>query len=285
MTDAPRSVLPMVKVLRELGEYKYDSADVFRDFIDFTAAGFCIDGDPELAGRLKKKYGKDYQQLGNLQLAWMQVMDQHVSDAPGGWFDALGELYEYLASQSKKSWLGQFFTPQTLCDLMVRITADSEMATAGKRVNDSCCGSGRMLLAFNQAYPGNYVYGEDLDPICAKMTALNMAIHGCQGQVCCMNSITLKDWRFGYQVNYYHRFGAPPVPHLFPIREEQSVTMQQWSGRLDAVRAEKAAQLQVPPPAKALTAGPPPPFEKREDMQTHELPSKEQLRQSQLTLF
>lgn len=166
-----------------------------------------------------------------------------------GWYDALGMLYEYLASQYKKSYLGQFFTPPEICDLSTRITV-GEKTTARVRVNDPACGSGRMLLSFNAYNPGGLLYGEDLDPVCAKMTALNMAIHGCQGQVFCCNSLTLDDWRFGYQVNYYHRFGAPPVPHLWPIRKEQSVTWQHWQLRRRELEESRRVVAVAEPPKR-----------------------------------
>ena len=243
MMDAPRSVAPMIGILRDMGQYKYDPSDVFRDFVDYGVACLLVDGDKEMAERMMKKYGADYVQLGNLLRAWIQVMDQQVTDSPHSWFDALGTIYEYLASQYKKSWLGQFFTPPDLCDLMTQITSKPENRPKGKRVNDPTCGSGRLLLSFNAYNPGNLLYGEDLDPICTRMTALNMAIHGCQGQVFCCNSLSLDDWRFGYQVNPYHRYGAPPVPHLLPIKKEQNLSWQYWQ-----TQRKKAPEIKRPEP-------------------------------------
>ncbi|TDB60094.1 N-6 DNA methylase [Arundinibacter roseus] len=231
LMDAPRSVEPMIRVLREMGKYRYDPSEVFRDWIDYAIACFLVEGDKELAQRLEKKYEKTYPKMQELLLAWFKVMDQRVTDSPTSWFDALGTIYEYLASQSKRSWMGQFFTPPDLCDLMTQLTSDSKERPVGKRVNDPASGSGRLLLSFNAFNPGNFLFAEDLDAICAKMSALNMAIHGCQGQVCCLDSIALDKWWFGYQINYFHQFGIPPIPHLQPITKEQSETMQHWERR------------------------------------------------------
>jgi type I restriction enzyme M protein len=248
MMDAPRSVTPMIRILRDMGQYKYDPADVFRDWVDFGVACLLVYGDKELAERLKRKYGKEYPKMNEMMLAWMQIMDHEVTDNPHSWFDALGTLYEYLASQSKRSWLGQFFTPPDLCDLMTHLGSDPAQRPVGKRINDPSSGSGRTLLSFNAYNPGNYLYGEDLDPICAKMTALNMAIHGCQGQVCCQNSLSLDDWRFGYQVNFFHSQGFPPVPHLQPITKEESYTWQSWQRRVEEMKAAKLPEPIVPKP-------------------------------------
>lgn len=221
MTDAPKSVHRMIAVLRDMGQYKYDTADVFRDAVDYAVAGLLVHGDPELAERLLKKYGDDYVQLGNFMRAWILTLDEQVTDDEQ-WFDALGMVYEYLASGSKRSWLGQFFTPPPVCDLMTGLTGGT--GVKGKRVNDPASGSGRMLLSFNRYNPGNRLYGEDIDPMCARMTALNMALHGCQGQVCCMDSLAIDNWRFGFEVNPYHRLGAAPIPHLLPLTKEQCVS-------------------------------------------------------------
>lgn len=216
LEDAPSSVKGIVCLMRDFGQYRYDPAEVFVDFIDFGIGCFLYEGDKELADRLKKKYGKDYDLLGKMLHAWVLIMNERITEEVR-WFDALGTVYEYLASRSKKSCLGQFFTPPDLCDLMTQLTLSPEMEEK-ETVNDCACGSGRTLLSFNALLPGKMLYGEDLDPICTKMTALNMAIHGCQGQATCMDSIS-QEWRFCYEVNPYHRLGFPAIPHLLPVQE------------------------------------------------------------------
>jgi type I restriction enzyme M protein len=222
LTDAPKSVNRMIVVMRDLGQYRYDVSDVFRDLVDFATACLLVDGDKQLAAELKEKYGKDYPTLVELYRAWVLTMEEQLKTKE--WFDAFGVLYEYLASQSKKSYLGQFFTPPDLCDLLTQLTYGGQDPIKGKRINDPACGSARTLLSFNAANPGNYLYGEDLDPICAKMSAVNMAIHGCQGQVTCMNSLS-QEFKFCYQINPAHRFGSAPVPHLVPVSKEHCYSL------------------------------------------------------------
>jgi type I restriction enzyme M protein len=248
LQDAPKSVAPMIEVLRNMGQYRYDPADVFRDFIDYAVACLLVDGDKEVAERLKRQYGAEYSQLNGMLMAWIGVLDKEVADDGRSWFDALGTVYEYLASGSKKGWLGQFFTPADLCDLCTGIVSDPENKPVGKRINDPTVGSGRMLLSYLVHFPGNYLYGEDIDPICAKMCALNLAFHGGQGQVSCMDSLAMDDFRFGYQVNPYHQFGGPPVPHLLPIVKEQSVTWQRGRQLIEEFKARKVPEVKVPKP-------------------------------------
>ena len=253
MMDAPRSVEPMIKVLRAMGQYRHDPAEVLKDFIDYGVGGLLVHGDPELAEKLKTRYGKEYGQLRELMVAWIGILDREVSDDIS-WFDALGTIYEYLASQSKRSWMGQFFTPPDLCDLMTQITI--QVDGKGFRVNDPAAGSGRMLLSVHTRHPGNYMYGEDLDPICAKMCALNLAMHGAQGQVNCLDSLRLDGWRFGYELNPYHRLGGPPVPHLLPLREAQCVTLAQWRDRKEPAEKPRPVPVPAPRPEPAVLASP-----------------------------
>ncbi|TDB64405.1 N-6 DNA methylase [Arundinibacter roseus] len=246
MQDAPRQVRPMVDVLKEFGEYRFDPADVFRDFIDYGIGCLLVHGDLDMGKRLLDKYGADYAKFGTMLRAWIGILDKEVA-GDGQWFDALGSLYEYLASQNKRSWLGQFFTPASVCDLMTMLTIQNIEGT-GKRVNDPAVGSGRTLLSINSRWPGNYMFGEDIDPICAKMAALNLAFHGAQGQISCLDSLRLNSWKFGYELNPYHRHGAPPIPHLLPITEEGSVVMQHWRQRVPDVVQQPVEKVAKPAP-------------------------------------
>ncbi|MGG7664037.1 N-6 DNA methylase [Dyadobacter sp. BHUBP1] len=220
LDDAPKDVLPIARVLREFGQYRYDPAQVFSDFIDYAVACFLTTGDRSVAEQLRQTYGKEYPKFQQMFAAWITILHQQFNRNKA-WFDALGMLYEYLGHNSKKSILGQFFTPPDLCDMMTALNSPAEKLTS-RRVNDPACGSGRTLLSFNAAHPGNYLFAEDKDQICAKITAINFAVHGVQGQVTCMDSLSQEDWRLCYQVNRYHRFGLPPIPHLESISRNQS---------------------------------------------------------------
>ena len=178
--------------------YRWDYSEVFTDLMDLGIAFFKPFGDKELGDRLKKKYGKEYTQLC---VCFNQLIKSYQAGLKHReWTDPLGIFYESIASRSKSSRFGQFFTPMDLCDMLAMITIPAE--TRNKRISDPCSGSGRLLLASNSAAPNNYYYAADLDPICAKMTAINMCMHGLIGQVICANSLWLKgSWRFGFEVN------------------------------------------------------------------------------------
>jgi type I restriction enzyme M protein len=110
---------------------------------------------------------------------------------------------------------GQFFTPVDVCNLMVEATVDTsaEPSTVcgafGRRVtiSDPAAGSSRNLLAAHAKFVHDkarkpYLIAEDLDLMCCKMSAVNMLMHGCYGEVICHNTLTNpNDAYIGYIIN------------------------------------------------------------------------------------
>lgn len=243
-TDFPVAIREFGKALSNFSHRHYDY-DIFGDFIDYIIGCLLLKGSPETAERLKSKYGDDYPKFNDLYHALLVCMQKNLHE-DNDWYDVLGEVYETIASRSKCSWLGQFFTPPTVCDFMaqiqlVELTADGKPKT-DNRVNDCACGSGRTLLALNKYAPGNRLYAEDLDPICTKMAAINLALHGCKGQVCNMNSLNPEDWRFGYEINPWI-FSTVGIPHIVPITKEQSYSYGHWELRKQQIIEERSQKL------------------------------------------
>lgn len=216
--DVPKALRQFNSEFNKLN-YRYDTADVFCDFIDLMVAMFKFEGDKQLGDRLKEKYKKDYEQL-SICVREM-ILAYNIGLNESNWYDGLGEYYEVITSNYKSSRLGQFFTPKTICDFMASINYNDAQIEkvdekyVGKIVGDPACGSGRMLLAFNSIAPGNYHYATDIDSICVKMTAINMCLHGIRGQVVCADALYYGDsWRFGFQVNESIYTGVPSLREL-----------------------------------------------------------------------
>lgn len=125
----------------------------------------------------------------------------------GEWYDGLGRLYECITSKNKSSMLGQYFTPESVVNLMVQITNPGNNGKQFERVFDPACGSGRMGLSAATNAMSNqtavWVTMNDIDPICTKMTAVNMCLNGIVGEAICMNGLDIKgdSYRFGYLVS------------------------------------------------------------------------------------
>jgi type I restriction-modification system DNA methylase subunit len=117
-----------------------------------------------------------------------------------GFADILGEMYMQLdfGNQSK----GQFFTPYHVCRFMAKVSAEDPSDEIKKNgfisVNDPCCGSGALLVAFAENcvdnkinYQQNVLFvGQDIDPVVARMAFIQLALLGCAGYVIIGNSLT-----------------------------------------------------------------------------------------------
>lgn len=259
-TDVPHELRPLNKIFSE-HTYKWDYSDSFRDWVDFLTESFM----PVRQGvyeQLKKKHG-DLDWFVRMTHEWVMLQDKmivgHNDRATDRWYDALGTYYEVLASQGKRQSMGQFFTPPCVVDFMSAIQgADESLTGKGQLVNDPCSGSGRMLLSFHAKAPGNYQFGADLDAICAKMTAVNMCMHGCVGQAVCMDSLNPDDWRFGYHIN--RRLGYGGGPTIEPMAgKEECHSWNLWQKEKAEWAEKKQKEPDLPPPtprmAKAAKMG------------------------------
>lgn len=119
-----------------------------------------------------ERLSKLLEEIGDLKLGSLQ--DNTV--------DAFGDAYEFLmamyASSAGKSG-GEYFTPQEVSELLVRIAA------AGKnnlrRVYDPACGSGSLLLKFAKILNGAgrelHFYGQEINLTTFNLCRINMFLH------------------------------------------------------------------------------------------------------------
>lgn len=211
--EVPKELKQFATVMDKLAYRNVSYSDVFSDMLDYMIACFLTTGDKERAEQLQKKYEQDYGLFDELLKEYLFCLN-HVLSGNRNWYDGLGILYETISSRWKSSALGQFFTPTSLVDVMTLITLGEDEQGFGKRVLDNCCGSGRMLISAHAHAPGNYQFGCDIDPICTKMSAINMMLHGCVGEACCMDSLAYT-WKFGYKINtHLNRVGVPTIERI-----------------------------------------------------------------------
>jgi type I restriction enzyme M protein len=206
--------------------YKHEPSRLLEDYLDMT---LCAVSNGQQEAKYLKVAGRySRQELTTIsELFAMHVLihehqvKERGTDGKPGWYDMLGDIYMELASRSKASRMGQFFTPVEVCDVMAQLTFDMDPGVAvGKTAIDPACGSGRTLLALHALQPKmGLLYGADLDPICAKMCALNFWLHGIRGEVACMNSLS-QQWYFAYHT--HPRYTWPFVTHLHEDRQEES---------------------------------------------------------------
>lgn len=263
--DVPVSIREFNKIFENI-TYRHSYDRVFSDYLDYGIECFLPVKTGELPERIKKQYDKDYL-FPQLFHAHVHSIHNQIQKNEFGWYDMLGEFYEVILSSSKASAFGQFFTPAHVCDLMARLQGPVgrpdngiiEMGSkrTGLRVNDPACGSGRTLLAFHVLQPGNFMCGDDLDPMCTKMCAINFALHGVVGQVCNMNSLWPEDWRFGYNVN--PRLYTEGLLSIEPITKEQSISWNHWENqkrehqaKTQTTKTESKPPVVVPEPTQDI---------------------------------
>lgn len=181
-----------------------DPIKVFDDALTYVLCQLST-GEVKVAWEHNEEHNKAF---ADFTMAYLDYLAEQLEKT--FWCDAWGDAFMDLAGQFK-SFRGQFFTPPGVANLC-SMTASTFGTLVFERevINDCACGSARMLLAAQeQAYKNGhlppYLIGEDIDGMCCKMAAINLCVHGCQGEV--IRHDTLKDpdgGLYGYVINEYH---------------------------------------------------------------------------------
>lgn len=180
-----------------------DAIKVLDDSLTYIIARLCTNDALKVSWDYTQEQTKAYADFAEIYTSFLQ---EKLADC--FWYDAWGDMFME-NSGNFKSFRGQFFTPAAVSDLCARISLDDAPVLKSGRpiVNDCACGSARMLLAAQrEAYERKvmqpYLVGEDIDGICCKMAAVNLAVHGCFGEVIRHDSLKEPgDFRYGYIIN------------------------------------------------------------------------------------
>lgn len=190
--------------------YKYgkDNKQVLSDLLKYIIGMF----DPEPKPNPTWKYTMvQNEQFFDMFSTYLKLMADELKSKE--WYDAWGDLFMYFTPKGGAK--GQFFTPIEICNLMAESSVDTSImphtvcGAFGWRVtiNDPAAGSARNLLAAHARFIKDgarkpYLIAEDVDLDCCRMSAVNMMMHGCFGEVICHNTLSdPKGLLFGYLVN------------------------------------------------------------------------------------
>lgn len=202
---------PFGNALNALGRLLQESEmGTFNSFLEYVIAqhSHTITKDLKNASKeIKIAYFDTYREYVKLQ--YLKIHTQHKA-----WFDPFGAYFEMNASKFSREKRGQFFTPDNLCDCIAKMMLDEKAEKA--TVYDPACGSGRLPLASHACNPKNYHYGQDLDYTCCLMSAVNMMMHGIQGEVVHGNSLSDDSYFQGWAINpnIVQLRGIPHIEHL-----------------------------------------------------------------------
>lgn len=151
--------------------------------------------------------------------SWVNIVNNELENTDKYYYDYLGVFYEdIIQSKYKKENKGQFFTPQSVSDLMANLVLQEEEKTI--LINDCACGSGRLLLDTHKYNPNSILIGQDLDSVACKMCVLNFYISGVRGSVINQNTLTGEFYE-AWRVNNYINQGLP-IPHIELVNEKEA---------------------------------------------------------------
>lgn len=206
--DVPRELKNFNSLFSSFG-YKYDLYRLFDDFLTIVCC--CLAHQTQEKLYLETIRGYERKELDVFCKLFAELVMIYSRETHTGWYDPLGSYYEALSSSSKSKRFGQFFTPESLCEILVRTTIKEN--EWGKEIYEPASGSGRLILAANNHAKGNKYTAGDIDPICCKMTAINMCFHEIRGVVLEQNMLTLEKPRRIFTVN--HNYGVNKTLSIF----------------------------------------------------------------------
>lgn len=158
--------------------------EVFSDFLTLLICAFSHGRMEKQYFKTIRKYEKPYAYSFSEALAAL-VIEMTGPDG-NGFVDILGNFYEQHITHGHN---GQFFTPQSVCDLIAQMMTPKGF---GKRIADPACGSGRMLMSMAKINRFSLFFGADNNPNCAKMSVINLCLNSMFGEIAWMDSITNK---------------------------------------------------------------------------------------------
>ena len=201
----------LIKLLLDAGS-RYDLWRVFSDFLDMTAIAISNSVDwPQRKAReeryltIMKRYDKDTRMLFPQMVAELTMALQRCAEN-GSYQDTLGQTFHELGVQNK--WKGQFFTPQSVSDLMAEMSFGS-LADFDRRVKkqgyvdvyEPACGAGSTILGFLNAYrkfkpDGGFnefvVHAGDVDARCVHMCYIQLSLYGVAAIVEQRNALSME---------------------------------------------------------------------------------------------
>lgn len=200
-------ITELKKSIVNLG-YKHSIWQVFEDFVTLSACS--VSNSVDFLHReerekiyldtIKKYTKKEAEEFPKMFALLVEALEQELSVR--GPSDVLGRLYHDLELHNK--WRGQFFTPQSIADMMAEMSISDHDADIGRRgyitVCEPCCGSGVMILGMAKALlKSQYspsqnlvVTAADLDLKCACMAYIQLSLYGIPAVIEHADTLTCK---------------------------------------------------------------------------------------------
>lgn len=199
-TDFSKAFYPLGK--------RHQRWQVWADFVTLAAISLAAQLDPPDTEKYKardaefhsimKRYTENERRVF---VELLQIMVQALEDEPEQ--DFLGEMFMLL--ELSNHWKGQFFTPYSVCRMMVEITMQDVDARIERKgwvgICDPACGAGALLVAARNYmvrhpcgklpfHQQTLFVAQDIDRVAALMCYLQLSMLGCAGYVTVGNTLT-----------------------------------------------------------------------------------------------
>jgi type I restriction-modification system DNA methylase subunit len=207
----------IIEPLQELEQRGHPRYDVFRDWLKLQEEA--LQRNDEAYLEIVEQYEDDREEGSRNIDLFTEATGKLWNGLEETGADLLGVVYETLGHDSDA--FGQYFTPHNVSRAkteMVIGTDSFDDVDEPVRIGDPACGSGRLLLLAAQTLPEDvdaFFYGQDKDPVCAKMTALNLTYYNMDGLAVHGDSLTMDVY------NVWETRGSPMGGELRRLPESE----------------------------------------------------------------
>lgn len=203
-------------IIDELSNSHQSPVELFKDAIEYLALKIMIQTDFQIEQKCTDKYfelSEKYKDKDCSVIRVIKLISSLLLRFKTHFYDYLGELYMKIIERFSKPSKGQYFTPYNVSKLMAHITFDIPANIKDKpiTINDPCCGSGGMCIAFidlldkrNINYLQHYIiYANDIDITCAYMTYIQLSMAGAAAIIQHKDTITQETYLTMRTAGYY----------------------------------------------------------------------------------
>lgn len=197
------------EIIEEIARRKSATVTVFADFCKMSACALAAGSREMEYLEVAKNYTRN--ELAAISRAFALLV-QDMELAP--FEDLLGPFYIECASHSSKQARGEFYTPPEISKLMARMLFDVDKVKSDAKpvtLNEPACGSGGMVLAVAELFAPDSVdllrvTAQDINPVAADMSYINLTLWGIPARIILGNSIAMTvvcEWKNVH----WHRVG------------------------------------------------------------------------------
>ena len=184
---------PTADILKPLDRIQargYTMSKVFRDWVRLMLYSLQRRDDPYL--EVMDRYPNDREEGDREADLFSEAFARLMNQMQKYNVEQLGDCYMEIAGNYSVQGMGQYFTPQPVCDMMAQLTIPDTDVEA-PRVADPACGSGRLLHSAAKILPTDaHFTGIDLDSICAHMATLNLCFFNMNGVIIHGNALSME---------------------------------------------------------------------------------------------